>query len=257
MKTDALILVTNDDGVNAKGINELAKCLQDLGEVIVFAPDGPRSGMSGAISSTRPITFSLIKKETNLTVYACTGTPVDCVKLAMNEVLKRQPDLLISGINHGGNNAVCVHYSGTIGAAIEGCIFQIPSIGVSLLNHAPDADFSEACRLTRLVAGKVLKEGLPHGSYLNLNIPYVFPVRGLAVCRQADGRWTNEFYTKEGADGKPEYWLTGSFFNRNPDCPENDTTKLSEGYASLVPCTIDVTNFNLIETLENWKLNSG
>ena len=159
-----LILITNDDGVWAKGINELIECLKDLGDLVVFAPDGPRSGMGSAITSLVPIKYTLLKKEEGLTIYSCTGTPVDCVKLAINEVLERKPDLLVSGINHGGNMAICVNYSGTMGAAAEGCIFNVPSMGVSLLDHAADADFSECCRLGRMLARRVLKEGLPHGT---------------------------------------------------------------------------------------------
>jgi 5'-nucleotidase len=210
--------------------------------------------MSGAITSDRPLTYSLKHKENGLTIYSCTGTPVDCVKLALNEVLDRMPDLLVSGINHGGNHAICVHYSGTLGAAIEGCIFHVPSIGVSLMDHAPDADFSEACRLSVLLAEKVLKEGLPHGTYLNLNVPAVVPVKGLAVCRQADGQWINEFDPKKGADGKMEYWLQGDYIDHEPVCPDNDTNRLNEGYASLVPCTIDATDHAFKERLKQWNI---
>ena len=254
MIKNKLILITNDDGIEAKGISELVKCLKGLGELVVFAPDGPRSGMSGAITSHHPISYSLINKEDKLTLYACTGTPVDCVKLAMNEVLERKPDLLVSGINHGCNHAVCVHYSGTMGAAIEGCIFRVPSIGVSLMNYALDADFSEACRFARMLAGKVLEEGLPYGTYLNLNVPDVMQVKGLAVCRQADSQWINEFYTKAGTDGKTEYWLTGDFIDREPIYPDNDFSRLNEGYASLVPCLIDVTNHAFLGTLRKWEI---
>lgn len=166
-----LILITNDDGVHAKGINELIKCLRDLGDLVVFAPDGHRSGMSSAITSEIPIKYKMTKQEEGLTVYRCTGTPVDCVKLALNEVLDRKPDLLVSGINHGGNMAICINYSGTMGAAAEGCIFDVPSMGVSLLDYSPQADFTESCRLAHILAERVLKNGLPHGTYLNLNVP--------------------------------------------------------------------------------------
>ncbi|MDR0844287.1 MAG: 5'/3'-nucleotidase SurE [Tannerella sp.] len=254
MGKKSLILVTNDDGVEADGINELVNRLKGLGEIVVFAPDGPRSGMSNAITSTIPISYSLLHQEDNLTVYSCTGTPVDCVKLAINEVLDRQPDLLVSGINHGGNQAICVHYSGTMGATIEGCIFGVPSMGVSLDSYTPGAVFSEAGRLGRIIAEKVLGEGLPQGTYLNLNVPDVAQVKGFAVCRQADGRWIKEFNRTEDRDGKPQYWLTGEFMEREPFYPDNDTQKLSEGYASLVPCLIDVTNYAFMDTLKKWNI---
>ena len=247
-----LILITNDDGVATKGINELAACLRDLGDIVVFAPDGPRSGMSSAITSTLPIKYSLRRKEEGLTVYSCTGTPVDCVKLALNEVLDRMPDLLVSGINHGGNMAICVNYSGTMGAAAEGCIFSVPSLGVSLLDQSADADFSESCRLGRRVAELVLRDGLPRGTYLNLNVPKLPRVKGLKVCRQTDGRWTREFKRSENAAGEPVFWLTGSF-ERSSDEPDDDLLALDNGYASLVPCKIDVTDYDFKARMEGYE----
>ena len=255
MHADRLILITNDDGVEAKGINELIRCLKGLGELVVFAPDGPRSGMSSAITSTQPITYSLISRTNELTIYKCTGTPVDCVKLALNEVLDRQPDLLVAGINHGGNHGISVHYSGTMGATIEGCIFRIPSIGVSLMNHDSNADFSQASRLARMLAENVLKEGLPYGTYLNLNVPDITPIKGLVVCRQACGRWTNEFQTKKGTDGKPEFWLAGEYLDPHAKDLDYDINRLSEGYASLVPCMIDVTHHAFREVLNKWDIS--
>lgn len=249
MNNRPLILITNDDGVDAKGIKELTKCLRDLGDIIVFAPDGARSGMSSAITSNIPIKYKLIKEEEGLKVYSCTGTPVDCVKLAINEVLDRKPDLLASGINHGGNYAICVQYSGTMGAAAEGCVFGIPSLGVSLLDHLPDADFNECCRLGHEWAKWIIQNGLPDGTYLNLNVPNIPQVKGLKLCRQANGRWTNEFKRSENGTGEPVFWLTGSFENIEPIQPDNDTLALDNGYASLVPCKIDVTDYDFLAKL--------
>ncbi len=249
MKDKPLILITNDDGVDAKGIKELTGCLRDLGEMIVFAPDGPRSGMSGAITSLIPVKYSLIKKETGLTVYSCNGTPVDCVKLALNDILDRKPDLIVSGINHGGNMAICVHYSGTIGAAIEGCILGVPSIGISLTSHDKNADFSECCRLGRKLARRILKEGLPDGTYLNLNVPEIQEVKGIQVCHQTSGRFVNEYMRSENASGEPVYWLTGSFRNSSPLQSGDDVLALDSGYASLVPCKIDVTDYDFMQNL--------
>ena len=249
MKDKPLILITNDDGVDAKGIKELTECLRDLGDLVVFAPDSPRSGMSNAITSLTPLKYKLLKQEKGLTVYSCTGTPVDCVKLAVNDVLEQAPDLVVSGINHGGNMAICVHYSGTMGAAIEGCILNIPSFGISLTDHGEDADFNECCRLGHQLARHVLKNGLPHGTYLNLNVPEVSQVKGVKVCRQADSRFINEYMRSENASGEPVYWLTGSLFNREPIHPDNDTLALQDGYASLVPCKIDVTDYDYMQQL--------
>lgn len=254
MNDRPLILITNDDGVQAKGIKELIECLRDLGDLVVFAPDGPRSGMASAITSLIPLKYSLVKKENGLTIYSCTGTPVDCVKLAINEVLERKPDLLVSGINHGGNMAICVHYSGTMGAAAEGCIFDVPSIGVSVLDHKAEADFTESCRLARMLARRVLKEGLPHGTYLNLNVPDMPQVKGMKVCRQADGKWIKEFKRSENASGEDVFWLTGSFENAKPIKQDNDTLALDNGYATLVPCKVDVTDYDFMHVINNWEV---
>lgn len=254
MNDRPLILITNDDGIQAKGIKELIVCLRDLGDLVVFAPDGPRSGMSSAITSIAPIHYALVNKEEGLTLYSCSGTPVDCVKLAMNEVLERKPDLLVSGINHGTNMAVCVHYSGTMGAAIEGCILDIPSIGVSLTDHSPNADFTESCRLARKLSRRVLKEGLPKGTYLNLNVPDVQNVKGMKVCKQADGHWVKEFLRMKSPGGKEVYWLTGEFQNQLPVHNDSDTLALDSGYASLVPCKIDVTDYTYLTTIKEWEI---
>ena len=248
MKQKPLILITNDDGFRAKGINELIKALRGRGELIVFAPDGPRSGMSSAITSLTPLKYDTVLQEDDLTIFSCNGTPVDCVKLAINEVLDREPDLLVSGINHGGNMAICVNYSGTMGAAAEGCIFGIPSIGLPVLDHRPDADFRECCRLGIKVIDDVLAHGLPHGTYLNLNVPVVERVKGLKVCHQADGRWIKEFKRSENASGHPVFWLTGEF--RNDDTrADNDMLALDNGFATLVPCKVDVTDYQFLKEL--------
>lgn len=257
MNERPLILLTNDDGIQAKGIQNLIECLGDLGDLVVMAPDGPRSGMSCAITAEVPIQCSVIKTEKGLTLYTCTGTPVDCVKLAINEILDRKPDLLVSGINHGGNMAISVHYSGTMGATAEGCVFGVPSMGVSLLDHRADADFTETCRLARMLARRILKEGLPRGTYLNLNVPNIPQVKGIKICRQADGKWNNEFVRSQNAVGKPVFWLSGSFENTKPIHPDNDTLALDSGYASLVPCKIDVTDYDFFNTLKDqWDLEN-
>lgn len=254
MSKERLILITNDDGVDAEGINALINGLKGLGQRVVVAPDGPRSGMSSAITSNVPISVSLLQKEEDLTVYSCTGTPTDCVKLAINEILDSKPDLLVSGINHGGNQAICVHYSGTMGAVIEGCIFDVPSVGISLADYTDGAPFSESVRLGRKVCEQVLKNGLPHGTYLNLNVPNVPQVQGVAVCRQADGRWVNEYTQAKDADGKTIYWLGGEFESRVPIHPDNDEQRLNEGFASLVPGLIDVTDYSFVNILKEWSL---
>jgi 5'-nucleotidase len=236
-----LSFITNDDGIQAKGIKELVRGVQALGKVVVIAPEGPRSGMSSAISSVNPVRLSFLHTERNLKVYSCSGTPVDCVKLGMNEVLDRKPDLLLSGINHGSNAAVCVIYSGTMGAAIEGCILGVPSVGVSLTDRSSQADFSQAVAYARYVSEVVLEQGLPKGLCLNLNVPNVPQVKGLKIATQTMGYWTKEFKRAKDASGCPIYWLTGEFANEDPDNPDNDEWALAHGYAALVPIRIDMT----------------
>lgn len=240
-KKKPLILITNDDGIHAKGINELIRGIRPLGKIVVIAPDGARSGMSSAISSINPVRLNLLAKERDLMVYSCSGTPVDCVKLGLNEILGQKPDLVLSGINHGSNSAICVIYSGTIGAAMEGAILGIPSVGVSLTERSSRADFTQAVQYAQWVARKVLEEGLPKGICLNLNVPNVPDVRGLKVCTQTMGYWTREFYKAEDPTGRPVYWLTGEFANEEPDNELSDEWALSQGYAALVPLHADMT----------------
>jgi 5'-nucleotidase len=248
-----LILITNDDGVQALGINKLIEAIRPLGEVVVVAPDSPRSGMSSAISAINPIRAKLLKKEENLTVYACSGTPVDCVKLALNEMLDRKPDLLLAGINHGSNAAICVIYSGTIGATLEGCINGIPSIGVSLTNLLPDADFTQAAKYGKSTAEKVLKNGLPKGVCFNLNVPSIPDVKGLKVCSQTKGFWAKEFKKEQDPSGRTVYWLTGKFQNEDPNNIENDEWALNQGYAALVPLQIDLTAYEVLKKIKDWE----
>ena len=248
-----LILITNDDGVEAEGIRHLTAALRDTAHIIVFAPDSPRSGMSGAITADRPVKYQPLEREEGLTIYRCTGTPVDCVKLAISEVLPGKPDVLVSGINHGGNQALCVHYSGTMGAAMEGCVFGVTSIGVSLHGYTPGADFSAACRYARLLTAQLLKHGLPHGVYLNLNIPAVPQVKGLRAGRQTDGRWVREYNRETDGSGTPAYRLAGEYEPAGTDYPDNDVALLAEGYASLVPCKLDVTDYAFMNELKTWE----
>ncbi len=251
-KKKPLILVTNDDGVEAEGIKKLTEALCSLGEVIVFAPDSPHSGMSSAITHVGPVKYKLVEPGESVTVYSCSGTPVDCVKLSVNEVLHRKPDLLVSGINHGGNQALSVHYSGTMGAAFEGCTFGIPSIGISMDKYVSGADFSESCRLGIALSVQVLNKGLPRGTYLNLNVPNRPVVKGIAAGRQTDGKWVREYRTEIEASGETVYWLTGDYESYGEDYPDNDITLLEKGYASLVPCKVDVTDYPFMEELKKW-----
>lgn len=248
-----LILITNDDGYQAKGINELIDSVKGLGEIVVVAPDGPRSGMSSAITSLQPLRVFPVAHEPDLEIYACTGTPVDCVKLGISQVVRRKPDLVITGINHGSNASICVLYSGTMGAAMEGCVFKIPSIGFSLLDHHYNADFKEAKKVARILSEKVLDEGLPVGTCLNVNIPTGNNLKGIKICRQTSGQWVDEFLpAKDGADNDI-FWLTGRFDNDEPYDEETDEWSLANGYVSVVPIKVDLTDHKHIDAIKAWE----
>jgi len=253
MNRKPLILVTNDDGYQAKGIASLTEVMRDLGEVIVFAPDTHRSGMSSAISTSQPLRARLLRKEENLTVYACNGTPVDCVKLALNEFVDRKPDLLVSGINHGSNAGISVIYSGTMGAAIEGCIFDVASIGFSLCDFTPDADFSFTKKIVRILAEKVIGESLPRGICLNVNVP-AGEVKGIKITTQTNGKWVNEYHRSKDGAGRDVFWMTGNFENWEEENDNSDEWALANGYAAVVPVKIDMTAHDFLPQLKEWKI---
>lgn len=247
------ILITNDDGADAKGIEVLTRLMCQVGNVVVVAPDGPRSAQSNALTVTHPIRFKKIEEKPNLVRYSCTGTPTDCVKLALNEILDREPDLLVSGINHGSNSAINVIYSGTMGAVLEGCENGIPSIGFSVCDHSLDADFSFFESYVLKIVAATLENGLPHGVCLNVNAPQG-PIAGVKVARQCDGRWTKEFAKRTDPHGKAYYWLTGNFENHELQSEDTDEWALAEGFVSIVPTKIDLTAYEALKFVENWGL---
>jgi 5'-nucleotidase len=250
-----LILVTNDDGVEAKGLKALIKVVRSFGNVVVVAPADPQSGMSHAITVKVPLRISKILDEKNISVYKCYGTPVDCVKMAFNHLLPVKPDLLVSGINHGSNASASVFYSGTMGAALEGCINEIPSIGFSLLNLDHDADFTTAGHYVEVVTRAVLANGLPKSIYLNVNIPDVAreEIAGIKICRQNKGFWREEFDQRTDPAGKHYYWLTGFFHNTEPNATDTDEWALTNKFVSIVPLHTDLTSFETMSMLNNWS----
>ena len=250
-----LILISNDDGYFSKGLRVLVETLKGLGEIIVMAPDGPRSGASAAITSELPVRYNKVKEEEDLIIYKCNGTPVDCIKLAMFELLPRLPDLVIGGINHGDNSAVNVHYSGTMGVVIEGCLKGIPSIGYSLCDHDADADFNPMLPYVRRIAEQVLTNGLPKGVCFNVNAPKGQELKGVRVCRQTDASWGSEWVRGQHPKGGEYFWLTGKFTNNEPDAEEADRWALEHGYVAITPIQIDMTAYQMINELNNWDLN--
>lgn len=250
-----LLLLSNDDGVNAKGIRELVGALRPVADLIVVAPDGPRSGLSGAITSEHPLRCAKVRQEPGLTVYKCSGSPVDCVKLALHALVPRKPDMVIGGINHGDNSSVNVHYSGTMGVVIEGCLKGIPSVGFSLCNHSADADFSATLPYVRRIVEEVLAKGLPEGKCLNVNFPDTDELKGVRICRQTGGVWTNEFVKADHPRGGCYYWLTGEYKNNEPDAEDTDHWALEHDYVAITPTQIDVTAYSLMDDLKHWNWN--
>jgi 5'-nucleotidase len=247
-----LILISNDDGVYAKGLNELVEVMRLFGNIVVVAPDSPRSGMSHAITVDRPLRITKLEEEDGLTIFSCNGTPVDCIKLACNQLLGRLPDFVISGINHGSNTSVSIIYSGTMGAAIEGCIHGIPSIGFSLSDYNPDADFSKSKKVVARVFQTVAEHGLPEGVCLNVNIPKG-EVKGINFCRQTRGKWVEEFEQRTDPHGRDYFWLTGYFNNAETEARDTDDFALMEGFVSVVPVSTDMTAYTAFQFMQKWK----
>jgi len=250
-KERPLILVSNDDGISAPGIRYLIRLMKKLGDVFVVAPNSPQSGMSHAITLESMLFSERVNIEVSeVTEYACSGTPVDCVKLAMNKLLDRKPDLCVSGINHGANSSVNVLYSGTMAAAIEGAIAGVPSIGFSLLDFAQDADFYQSEDHVLRIARHALENGLPSGVCLNVNIPKLSreQIKGVKVCRQSDGYWEEDFDERMNPMGKTYYWLSGKFYNHD-EGKDTDIWALENGYISVVPVKFDVTAHDHIQQL--------
>ncbi|WP_066757981.1 5'/3'-nucleotidase SurE [Crocinitomix algicola] len=255
MAEKPLILVTNDDGITAKGIAQLVDSMQDLGEILVVAPDKPQSGMGHAITINHPLRLTPSNVFPGIQAYTCSGTPVDCVKLAIYEIIKSRPTLLVSGINHGSNAATNVLYSGTMSAAVEGAIEGIPSIGFSLLDHSPNADFNAAGYFAKEITEQVLKNGLQPGVCLNVNIPKgdIKSLNGTKICRQGKAFWEDSFDKRQDPFGKDYFWLTGAF-TRTDKGEDTDLWALDHNYVSIVPTQFDMTAHHLIAGLNEWDL---
>lgn len=254
-KIKPLILVTNDDGISAPGIAALVEVMKTLGDVVVVAPDKAQSGMGHAITINSTLRIQKVKIYGVKEEYSCSGTPVDCVKFAVNKIMHRKPDLLVSGINHGTNMSINVIYSGTMSAAVEGAIEGIPAIGFSLSDHTIDADFTASKKVVKNIASKVLQNGLPAGVCLNVNIPKLnFElIKGIKVCRQAKATWIEKFDERMDPNGQPYYWLTGKFENFDTKEKDTDIWALENNYVSIVPTQFDMTAHQAIKEIAKWK----
>jgi 5'-nucleotidase len=257
-KKKPVILITNDDGVTAPGILSLVEAVKDLGKIVVVAPDKPQSGMGHAITIGSPLRLHKVNITGADEAYSCTGTPVDCVKLAVDKVLHRKPDLCLSGINHGANHSINVIYSGTMSAAVEAAIESIPSVGFSLLDFSIEANFDGARKYARMIVEKMLNDKLDKHMILNVNIPAVPEqhIRGIKICRQAYAKYEEDFVERHDPHGKRYYWLTGEFVNFDKG-KDTDVWALANNFVSIVPVQFDLTNYVLKTKLEKtWQPSS-
>ena len=270
-----LLLISNDDGYQAKGIRQLVEMVSDYGDIIVCAPEDARSGFSCAFSATTPL--RLTRRETvncqlstvnSVEVWSCNGTPVDCVKMALAEICPRRPDMVIGGINHGDNASVNAHYSGTMGVTLEGCMKYIPSVAFSLCDHRDDANFEPLRPLIREITAKVLADGLPKGVCLNVNFPLLHTefsplkggvgggYKGVKVCRMAYGTWGNEVTKCHHPRGYDYWWMVGHYTNDEPDAEDTDRWALDHGYVAITPTQIDLTAHSAISLIDSWNFGN-
>ena len=253
-----LLLISNDDGYRAKGIHDLIDMLSDIGDIIVCAPEEARSGYSCAFSATTPLRLHCREKRSGVEIWSCNGTPVDCVKLALAEIVPRRPDMVIGGINHGDNASVNTHYSGTMGVTLEGCMKYIPSVAFSLCDFHEDADFEPLRPLIRTITQRVLAEGLPKGVCLNVNFPLLespgTTYAGVRVCRMAHGTWSSEVTKCHHPRGYDYWWMVGHYQNDEPEAEDTDNWALSHGYVAITPTQIDVTAYAAMEQIKSWNL---
>jgi 5'/3'-nucleotidase surE len=246
-----LIFVSNDDGIDAKGLYALIDIARSFGEVIAVAPETPQSGKSSALTAEDPLRVTQMPDYNGCKTYKVNGTPVDCAKLSFHSILPRVPDMVLSGINHGANTGNSVIYSGTMGIAFEGSIQGIPSIGFSLTDFSKDADFSKAEGIIKHIITDVLKSGLPEGVCLNVNIPSGLIPEGIKIVKAAEGKWTEEYMKCVDPHNRTYYWLTGKYINLEPENPETDLYWIKRNFATVVPCIQDRTAYSSIDKIKN------
>ena len=255
-KKQPVILITNDDGINAPGISNLIEAVRGLGKIVVVAPDKPQSGMGHAITIGNPLRLHPVHIFNDVEAWQCSGTPVDCVKLAVDKVLHRKPDLCLSGINHGANHSINVIYSGTMSAAVEAAIESIPSVGFSLLDHSLEADFTASKKYARIIVENMLKKPLDKHLILNVNFPNIPDalIKGIKICKQAYAKYEEDFIERNDPTGKKYYWLTGKFMNFDKG-KDTDVWALENNYVSVVPVQYDLTAHHGIAHInKSWDL---
>lgn len=255
MSNERLIFVTNDDSYLSKGFRHAVELASQFGRVVAIAPDRVQSGMSQAITINSPLFMRQIERSDNIEIYAFSGTPVDCAKIAFDHFFEcKHVDLVISGINHGSNAAVNVMYSGTMGAAIEGSFYGVPSIGLSVDDHSPDADFEGAMECGERIIRAILENEaiLPRPLCLNVNVPRcaASEIKGIRLSRQTRGFWREDFYARQDPQGRDYFWLTGAFQNAEPDAEDTDEWALAHRYVSVVPVQVDMTDYRMLKSLD-------
>lgn len=252
MNRERLIFLTNDDGYSSRGMEALISLAREFGRVVVVAPEESQSGMSQAFTMNKPLFLRKVREEEGLKVYAFSGTPVDCVKMAFDHLLEdRRVDLVISGINHGSNSATNILYSGTMGAAIEGSFYGSPSIGISVDDHSPDADFEGAVKYGREIIKQIFASEPKTPLCLNINLPAIpcSEIKGIKVCRQTKGYWREIFIRHEDPRGREYFWLTGEFMNQEPEAEDSDECAMKMGYVAVVPVQVDMTDYGRLSEM--------
>lgn len=251
------ILVTNDDGINAKGIRLLIETAKKFGDVLVVAPDAPQSAKSHSITQAIPIKIDKIIEEEGYAEYSTSGTPVDCVKIAIHELSNRKFDLILSGVNHGANTSVSVLYSGTMAAAIEGGLHDINSIGFSVDNHDPSVDFPEIIPYMEKIIAEVIEKSLAKGVSLNVNFPDTTKqkIKGIKTVKGADGVWGEEFVKANDPHKRNFVWITGALTNNEEGRADTDLYQIEQGYATVTPIKLDFNYIDYLEELSSWEFN--
>ena len=255
MNKRPFILIANDDGYHSHGIRQLVDFVSEMADVLVVAPEGARSGYSCAFSATDYLRLKVRHNMGNIEVWSCSGTPVDCIKIALSQLCcDRRPDLILSGINHGDNSSVNNHYSGTMGAALEGCMKYIPSVAFSSCYYDEEANLEPLRPYVQQIVRKVLSEGLPKGICLNVNFPARQHFEGVKVCRMTFGSWVEEIDKCRHPRGYDYYWVVGHYHNDEPGIEGTDQYALDNGYVAITPTKVDVTAYDFMKQLQNWKL---
>ncbi len=248
-------MISNDDGYHSKGLRSLIDMLSQIARLLVCAPESGRSGFSCAFSAAEPLRLKLRRKWDDVEVWSCSGSPVDCVKMALSQLCGgRRPDMVVGGINHGDNASVNTHYSGTMGVTLEGCMKYIPSVAFSLCDHSDDADFTPMADVVKKITKQVLAEGLPTGVCLNVNFPLGDSYKGVRICRMARGTWDNEVVKCRHPRGYDYYWMTGEYTNDEPEAEDTDNYALTHGYVAVTPTRIDVTAYEFFEQIKGWNI---